>query len=222
YKFFLLKIKIINMYFKILGHILQSRVYKSFPFIYNGCHCKIFEKNLSSFAKVVLSSKPKFTHLQGSLVYPVQFLENNCNVYLYNTQFVRLKSSKSKKSKTQDDKDSDSESEDEGIDFQDTSYKVSTPDLESLLKADLKLEKRKMQQMFDEERIKLNGVKADSGAAMIHEGDRVDITNEPSLGESPTLLRLEVVEVENIDKVTKRQRVKIRKYPKYPLEDKRG
>lgn len=92
------------MYFKILGHILQSRVYKSFPFIYNGCHCKIFEKNLSSFAKVVLSSKPKFTHLQGSLVYPVQFLENNCNVYLYNTQFVRLKSSKSKKSKTQDDK----------------------------------------------------------------------------------------------------------------------
>lgn len=148
-----------------------------------------------------------------------------CEVYKPNLQCIRYKSTKNKQSQSaEESSDSDSEDEkdfDEGI--PDKSAKivaVKVPSLRTdlLIKAGLSVARNKVEKLFYESRIRVNGEKILKKSAQLDVGDEVDVIRSLS-PMNPEFLLVSRIEILSVKAGEEHIAVKLRRFKSLTVEN---
>lgn len=149
-----------------------------------------------------------------------------CEMYRPNLQYIRNKYTKNKHSQSAEEaSDSDSDDVDEDFDegIPDRSAKILTVKVNSLrtdlvVKAGLSVARNKVENVFYESRIRVNGKKILKKSARLHVGDEVDVIRGLS-PMNPEFLVVSRIEILSVKSGEENVAVKVRRFKSLTIEN---
>lgn len=157
---------------------------------------------------------------QGSL--KCQISPKFLDAKVLNIQSFRFKSKRSKQKENSESDTDSNDNEDISDDFQDKNAKVLNISVTSLrvdgvLKNALGIARNKVETLFYESKIRVNGEKILKKSVMVREGDEVDLLKGPDL-KNPNFMTVARVEVLSIKPIGDSISVKVRRYKSLTVE----
>lgn len=138
----------------------------------------------------------------------------------YNLQSFRHKSKKSQKPPTKTESETETSSEPDPMDKHAKIMQATVPSLRAdlLLKAGLGLARNKVETLFYDSKLRINGQKLLKKSGVVHEGDEIDVVKGPA-GENADLLSVARVEIVSISEKGDGYIVKIRRSRELTIEN---